>query len=112
MSEKAIRLLQGYLWLPHELVWDPEEALPAVLELSEASVSLLLEPVEPPFAFFDDGTSSAGQRFYQLTALAVSERDPRELHDWVAELEEKLAPLLEASPPGVGWLLLEDLRAL
>ena len=112
MNEQAVRLLQGYLWLPHELEWEPELELPPVVELNEAKVSLLLDEIEPPFAFFDDGTPSASQRFYQLTAVVLTERDPRQLHGWVAELEEKLKPILEATPPGVGWLLFEDLRAL
>ena len=112
MSERAVRLLQGYLWLPRELEWEPELELPPVVELNEATASLLLDEIEPPFAFFDDGTPSASQRFWQLTAVVLTERDPRELHGWVTELEGKLKPQLEASPPGVGWLLLEDLREL
>lgn len=112
MSQQAVRLLQGYLWLPREIEWNPESELPPVIELNEATASLLLDEIEPPFAFFDDGTPSASQRFYQLTAVVLTERDPRELHGSVAELEEKLKPVLEATPPGVGWLLFEDLRAL
>jgi len=112
VSQQAVRLLQGYFWLPRELAWDPERELPPLIELNETTVSLLLDEIEPPFAFFDDGTPSASQRFYQLTALAITERDPRELHGWVAELEKVLQPQLEATPQGVGWLLFEDLRAL
>ncbi len=104
--------MQGYLWLPRELEWDPEKELPATIELSEVSASLLLDEVEPPFAFFDDGTPSASQRFYQLTIVVMSDLDQHELHPLAQELEEKLRPALETAPAGVGWLLLEDLREL
>jgi len=111
LSEKAgVRLLQGYLWLPRELDYDPREHLPEVLEVEGQKVYLLLDPVEPPFAFFDDGTPSASQRFYQFTALAVTDEDPKDLHPLAARLAAELGPLLEATPKNVGWLLLEDLR--
>lgn len=112
MSEQAVRLLQGYLWVPEQQVWDPQLELPATLGLGEAEAVLLVDPIRPPFAFFDDGTPTASQRFYQLTALALTDRDPHTLHPWVAALQERLAPVLEATPAGVGWLLFEDLRAL
>ena len=112
MSERAVRLLQGYLWLPRELDWEAELELPATLRLAEGAVSVLLDEIEPPFAFFDDGTPSASQRFYQLTVVALTEREPAELHGWVQEAREALEPQLEASPAGVGWLVLEDLREL
>ena len=112
MNEQAVRLLQGYLWVPRELDWDPELELPPTLALPETEAALLADPIEPPFAFFDDGTPTATQRFYQLTALAVTTQDPGTLHPWVEELERRLGELLEASPAGVGWLLFEDLRAL
>ncbi len=112
MSEQAVRLLQGYLWLPRKHDWNPERALPAGIDLTEGRAVLLLDEIEPPFAFFDDGTPSASQRFYQLTLLVLTERDPNGLHGWVEEARAALEPLLEASPPGVGWLLFEDLRAL
>ena len=112
MSEQAVRLLQGYLWAPRELAWDAELELPPKIELDGAEVSLLVDPISPPFAFFDDGTPTASQRFYQLTALVITERDPNTLHPWVEALQERLAPVLEATPEGVGWLLFEDLRAL
>ena len=112
MSEQAVRLLQGYLWAPRELAWDAEFELPPTIELDGAEVSLLVDPITPPFAFFDDGTPTASQRFYQLTALVVTDRDPNTLHPWVEALQKRLAPMLEATPEGVGWLLFEDLRAL
>ena len=111
MSAPAgVRLLQGYLWAPRELAFDPRDYLPERLFVEGREVHLLLDPVTPPFAFFDDGTPAATQRFYQLTALVLTEEDPRELHPLVAALETVLAPLLEATPEGVGWLLLEDRR--
>jgi hypothetical protein len=112
MSEQAVRLLQGYLWVPRELDWDPVLELPPALALDGVEAALLVDPIAPPFAFFDDGTPTATQRFYQVTALVLTERDARELHPWAAELEARLGPLLEATPAGVGWWLFEDLRAL
>jgi len=112
VSEQAVRLLQGYLWVPQERAWDPQLELPATLGLGEAEAVLLVDPIRPPFAFFDDGTPTASQRFYQLTALVLTDREPNALHPWVAALQERLAPVLEATPAGVGWLLFEDLRAL
>ena len=112
MSEQAVRLLQGYLWVPQERAWDPQLELPATMDLGEAEAVLLIDPIAPPFAFFDDGTPAAEQRFFQLTAVVLTERDPNELHPLVAQLEARLGPELEASPAGVGWLLFEDLRAL
>jgi len=110
VSERVVKLLQGYLWHPRELAWEPRRQLPETIDLSQTTAVLFVDEIEPPFAFFDDGTPSASQNFYQLTAVAPADRDPRELHGWVAELEEKLKPILEATPSGVGWLLLEDLR--
>ncbi len=111
MSERAgVRLLQGYLWLPWELDYDPRAHLPEALIVQGQTVHLLLDPVDPPFAFFDDGTPAASQRFYQLTALAITDEDPRALHPLAAALAAELGPLLEATPENVGWLLLEDLR--
>jgi len=112
VSARAIRLLQGYLWVPRELDWDAAVELPLAIDLSEGEVSVLVDPIEPPFAFFDDGTPANTQRFYQLTAVTLAERDPGELHPWVEELQAGLAPVLETAPAGVGWLLFEDLRTL
>ena len=69
-----------------------------------------MHPVRPPVAFFADGTPTAGQTFYQFTALIKSDLSPLELKPWVVELQAELEPLLNALPPGFGWLLLEDLR--
>lgn len=112
MSTQAVRLLQGYLWAPRELEWDPGVELPPTLDLGGSEVALLVDPIAPPFAFFDDGTPAAEQTFYQLTAVVLTEEDPSELHPLAARLEARLGPVLEATPAGVGWLLFEDLRAL
>lgn len=103
---KATRLLQGYIWYPQEAAIDLAEYLPE--HLGEA-IHLLWDEVRPPFSFFDDGTLAATQHVFQFTALTLRSDNPEGLTPWVAEvLQEKL----EATPPGVGWLLLEDLREL
>ena len=106
----GVRLLQGYLWVPRGLSFDPRDHLPKEVEVAGRQVYLLLDPVDPPFAFFDDGTPTASQVFYQFTALVLTREDPEALRPWVVELRDWLAPKLEATPKGVGWLLLEDLR--
>ncbi len=105
---RAVRILQGYLWLPREHPFDPRAALSDRIEVLGQEVRLLLDPVEPPFAFFDDGTPSASQRFYQVTLLWLGEGEPPE--DLPKALADRLDPRLNATPPEVGWLLLEDLR--
>ncbi len=108
--KRGVRLLQGYLWAPKTLAFDPRAYLPETVELEGESVYLLLDPVTPPFAFFDDGTPTATQTFYQFTALVVTEADPEHLRPLVLALRDWLTPHLEATPSGVGWLLFEDLR--
>ncbi len=105
---RALRLLQGYLWQPKELAFDPKGALPDRVEVLGEEILLLLDPVTPPFAFFDDGTPTESQRFFQFTALWLGESAPPP--GLVAALADALQPLLEATPEGVGWLLFEDLR--
>ncbi len=107
---QGVRLLQGYLWVPKTLDFDPRSHLPEQVLLGGARIHLLLDPVDPPFAFFDDGTPTATQTFYQFTALAVTEADPEGLRPLVVALRDWLTPRLEATPSGVGWLLFEDLR--
>ncbi|PZA06254.1 MULTISPECIES: DUF3208 domain-containing protein [unclassified Meiothermus] len=109
---KGIKLFQGYLWFPRGLEFEPRETLPAELAqgLPDGPVHLLLDEVRPPFAFFEDGTPTEGQRFFQVTALILTEREPLELKPLTASLREELDPYLQATPEGVGWLLLEDLR--
>ena len=62
-----------------------------------------------PFAFFDDGTLTSSQQFYQLTVLTLiqGEDDPTRLVAWLAET---LQEALETTPEGVGWQVMEDLR--
>jgi hypothetical protein len=103
---KATRLLQGYIWYPKDVDIDLGAYLPHELE---GEVHLLWDEVRPPFAFFDDGTLAATQHIFQFTALTLRPVNPEGLTPWLAEvLQEKL----EATPPGVGWQLMEDLRDL
>ncbi len=104
---RAIRLLQGYAWHPREADIDLRELLPTALD---EGVHLLLDPLpKAPFAFFEDGTLSATQQVYQVTVLAIVEsgQDPARM---LPQAATKLAPLLDATPEGVGWQLMEDLR--
>lgn len=105
-----MRLLQGYLWHPAQDELDLESYLPR--ELDEAYV--LWDSVVAPFAFFENGEPTAGQTFYQFTVLRVYEErpGPEALHQDAQVVSEVLGPLLEATPPGVGWQLWEDLREL
>ncbi|ADY26144.1 hypothetical protein Deipr_0988 [Deinococcus proteolyticus MRP] len=109
-SRAAIRLLQGYLWHPRELSMDLDAYLPR--ELDEANV--LWDEIDPPFAFFDNGEPSSGQVFYQFTVLRVYEERPgaEQLHADAQEASQALEPLLQATPAGLGWQLMEDLREL
>lgn len=105
---QAVRLFQGYLWHPKEASLDPRALLPeAVL-----GARLLLDEVPPPVPFFEDGTPTHGQRFYQLTLLVLSEEPLEALKPLAEAVAQALQPLLQDLPPGVGWLLLEDLRPL
>ena len=106
-APRAVKLLQGYLWHPRELALDLAAYLPR--ELAQG-IHLLWDPLpSAPFAFFDDGTLSATQQLYQFTALKVIEPgdDPA---SYVPALAEALQARLEATPPGVGWQVFEDLR--
>ncbi len=109
---KAVRLLQGFLWLPKESRWRPEDELPPAIDVGARQAALLFDEVEAPFAFFDDGTPASSQRFYQLNAVVIVDDDAAGLKDWVLQLQKELDPLLQSSPAGVGWLLFEDLRDL
>ena len=75
-------------------------------------VRLLLDPVSPPTPFFEDGTPTATQAFYQVTLLFLTEEAPEALKPLAERVAEALREHLEGLPPGVGWLLLEDLRPL
>lgn len=104
-EERATRLLQGYIWYPKDADIDLSDYLPKELE---GGIHLLWDEVRPPFAFFDDGTLAATQHIFQFTALTLND-NPEGLTPWLAEvLQEKLL----ATPPGVGWQLMEDLREL
>lgn len=105
---EAIRLFQGYLWHPKEDPWD----LKALLPQEVLGARLLLDEVPPPTPFFEDGTPTHTQRFYQLTLLVLTEKPPEALKPLAEEAAKALGEVLEGLPPGVGWLLLEDLRPL
>jgi hypothetical protein len=104
---QAVRLFQGYLWHPKGMAFD-RGLLPEEVE----GARLLLDEVPPPTPFFEDGTPTATQRFYQLTLVVKTKEPPEALHPWAERVEKALRPLLEGLPPQVGWLLLEDLRPL
>lgn len=106
---RPIKVLQGYLWFPKELDLDLADHLPRRLE---PDVHVLWDELpRPPFAFFDDGTLAATQRIHQLTVLAFADDEEAagRLAPWLAEV---LQTALEATPEGVGWQIMEDLRPI
>ena len=106
---RPIKLLQGYLWFPRELELDLGAYLPATLD---GDVHVLWDELpRPPFSFFDDGTLAATQRIHQLTVLtfAEDEESAGRLVPWLAEV---LQARLDATPDGVGWQIMEDLRPI
>ncbi len=106
-ERRAVKLLQGYLWHPREAGIRLEDYLPRRLE---PDIHLLWDALPAaPFAFFDDGTLSATQQLYQFTALKVLDPDDDPAR-YLPALAETLRVRLEATPPGVGWQLFEDLR--
>jgi hypothetical protein len=108
-EDRPIKLLQGYLWYPKELELDLADHLPTTLD---GDVHVLWDELpRPPFSFFDDGTLAATQRIHQLTVLtfAPDEETAGRLVPWLAEV---LQERLEATPNGVGWQLMEDLRPI
>jgi len=114
-EDKAVRLLQGYIWHPQDADVTLADYLPKRVG---SDIHLLWDAITPPFTFFDDGTLAATQTIYQFTALMLvdaetaqdSERfDPTGITPWLADtLTEKL----EHTPAGVGWQIMEDLREL
>jgi hypothetical protein len=107
-EERAVKLLQGYVWHPRELEVDLTAYLPTEMP---GGVHVLWDPLpQAPFTFFDDGTLAATQQVYQLTVLKLledEEEDPSGMVPWLAEtLQERL----ERTPEGVGWQVFEDLR--
>ena len=106
---RPIKLLQGYVWFPKEADVDLSEHLPRQLE---GDVHVLWDELpRAPFSFFDDGTMAATQRIHQLTVLTFAEDEERagRLVPWLAEV---LQARLEATPDGVGWQIMEDLRPI
>jgi hypothetical protein len=107
-SERAVKLLQGYIWHPRELEVDLANYLPETLE---GGVHLLWDALpQAPFTFFDDGTLAATQQVYQFTVLKIvadDEEDPSGMVPWLAEVVQER---LESTPEGVGWQVFEDLR--
>lgn len=106
--ERALKLLQGYIWHPRELEVDLADYLPEKLE---GDVHVLWDPLDhPPFSFFDDGTMAASQQVYQFTVVKLledEEEDPSGMLPWLAET---LQAKLEQTPEGVGWQVFEDMR--
>lgn len=104
----AVRLLQGYLWHPKTVDYRLKDLLPHEL----AGAKLLWDEIAPPFAFFENGELTSSQHFYQFTALRLygEKPDNETLHAHASALSGALAPLLDATPAGVGWQLWEDLR--
>jgi hypothetical protein len=106
---RAFKLIQGYVWHPREAELDLAALLPTSLG---EEIHLLVDALpQAPFTFFDDGTMSATQQVYQLTVLAIVQpaQDPARMLPGVAAL---LQTELDATPPGVGWELMEDLREI
>ncbi|MFC4636812.1 DUF3208 domain-containing protein [Deinococcus hohokamensis] len=117
----AVRLLQGYVWHPVGADVDLDHYLPQELDLplppghnDAEDAHVLWDEVQPPFAFFENGEPTASQTFYQFTVLRVYETRPSNdtLNADAAAASQALGPLLEQTPPGVGWQLWEDLRDL
>ena len=110
--ERAVKLLQGYIWHPRELDVDLGDYLPQTLE---GDVHVLWDPLpQAPFTFFDDGTLAATQKVYQFTVLGMLEDLEEEALEQAAGLvpwlAETLQQKLESTPEGVGWQIFEDLR--
>ncbi len=108
-GRRAVKLLQGYVWHPREDDLRLDESLAGNLA---DDVHLLLDALpQAPFSFFDDGTLAATQQVYQLTVLAVLEgaADPARM---LPEIAEALGRRLDATPEGVGWQVMEDLREI
>lgn len=103
---KAIKLFQGYLWHPKELAFDPRAAIPHQL----GEVHVLIDRVRPPMTFFEDGSLTETQEFYQVTLLVRTEQEPAELKPLAQWVSQELNPYLQVAPKEVGWQLLEDLR--
>jgi hypothetical protein len=109
MAEKAVKLLQGYIWHPKLEEIELSDYIPKTLE---PSLHILWDEMHAaPFTFFANGTLSSTQQFYQFTVVKLTEEgeDPSGLVAWVAET---LQAKLETTPKSVGWQILEDLREI
>jgi hypothetical protein len=93
---QAVRLFQGYLWHPKEASLDPRALLPEEV----LGARLLIDPVPPPTPFFEDGTPTATQAFYQVTLLLLTEEAPEALSPWPKGWRRPLGSTWRASPPG------------
>jgi hypothetical protein len=102
----AMKLLQGYVWQPKEL---PDLKLPENLPMG---ASLVMDRIPAPMAFFDNGTPTETQTFYQLTVLEI-------FPEWIKNevmasrallAADELNLILNATDSTVGWSLSEDLR--
>jgi len=100
-----VRLIEGYLWCPKELPFDPAEYVRVDGLGGDGRLLLAIEPAQPPVAYFEDGTPTASQRFWMLS-LAVF--GPHPGAQTTLELQGRLDGLLESAPPGVGWMLFGD----
>ena len=106
-QERALKLLQGYIWHPRDEAIDLSDYLPSLIE---PDIHVLWDAMPAaPFTFFDDGTMSATQQFYQFTVLKLTE-DEQEAIGLLPWLAETLQTKLETTPPSVGWQVFEDLR--
>jgi hypothetical protein len=105
--QKALKLLQGYIWHPRDEAIELADYLPKTLE---GDVHLLWDAMpSAPFTFFDDGTLSATQQLYQFTAIKLVTQDD-DGEAYIPALVKELGSYLEATPQSVGWQLLEDRR--
>ena len=107
-AERAVKLLQGYIWYPKDERLELADYLPEQL----GDVHLLWDEVRPPFAFFDDGTLAATQRIFQFTVVKPlgEGEDVEDVQGLVPWLAETLQDMLNTTPPSVGWQVFEDLR--
>jgi hypothetical protein len=112
----AFKLLQGYLWVPHELGETVVQTLPEEWaehphgQLVEGAIQVLVGAIQSPRAFFENGEPTAGYQFYQVTVVArtlLGSADLKPVSVWASQ---QLDPVLNATPPQVGWLIMEDLR--
>ena len=105
--QRAMKLIQGYVWHPRDLQIQLFEYRPR--QLPGGSHLLLDAMPAAPFAFFEDGTLSATQQVYQATVVRIVQPSENPAAG-LTELAELLQQQLNTTPEGVGWQLMEDLR--